>query len=574
MISIVRRSLRRVFVLHCLTAMCLQTLPVSASQGSLNTRELSAMQTAYRAAGLEGEAAVDVVLRRFTFGAQPGERSQVLASGLPTWFSGQLDAAFADTPLETRLQALDALAVSDDELMAVHPSFSALAAHIRRYYPGVLPPADQPVVDFSEVSAKLAAFAGEHGLRRIEDSLLPQVEAQKLLHARYSRNQLREVMVDFWANHFYASTANFGSRAWVLSFEQNVLRPHALGSFEALLQATLKHPAMLEYYGFDAEPSTLAVGQSLMALRTDSEHKPKPVVVGEAAPSVADAQATLAIIDRERDLILRREFWPNTGPNLALARSLLTLHTLGPGADVKDQDIRAAARVLTGWTVFPQGADARWFAVDSSRLEPLGFVHRGSFWFRADQHDPGVKTLLGVTYADGDGLQEGEDMLRMLAEHPDTARHIAGKLVRHFAGAHADDELVQKLAGVFLDTGGDIRALLATLVSEPAFWRAAAAADAVKPPFRLVVSALRHTGAEVGEGAALASWLARLGQPLYAFKDPSGYPSDGSYWLDQGAVINRFRFARALMTGEIDGVRLPRGKASVESLAGPGFQYF
>ncbi len=553
--------------LLCLFAFSVASSASDRPYGSPTDYSLADMSVAYQAAGLTDEQAAAILLSRFTFGARPGDREAVLERGLPHWLAQQLEANLPDHALAARLEPYDALGFSDAELTATYPSFSAAAAHIRRFYPGVLPPRDEPVVDFSVISAKLGAFAQEHGMRRMEDSLLPQVEGQKLIFTLYSRNQLREVMVDFWANHFYASTANFGSRGWVLSFERDVLRRHALGHFETLLQASAKHPAMLEYYGFDARPGSLAAGQSFKDQHVrELRHRPG----GEAA--IAAGEAVIAHIDDERDLILKREFWSKTGPNEAMARSLLTLQTLGPDAGVSDEDIREAARVLTGWTVFPRGADKRWFDVDLSRTEPLGFVRQGNFWFRADHHDPRPKTVLGRTFDGEAGVGQGERLLGMLASEPATATHLATRLVRHFAGENAGDPLIARVADAFRASGGDIEVVLTSLVTSTDFWRNAAADEMVKTPFRLVVSALRASGAEVEDTAALAAWVTRLGQPLYAYQDPSGYPRSSSYWLDGGAMVKRFQFTRALAEESIEGVSLPRGKPAALAFASPEFQ--
>lgn len=537
------------------------------SQDSPADYSLAHMSTAYEAAGLSDEQAATILLSRFTFGARPGDQEAVLEHGLPQWFALQLEANQPDSALTKKLEPYDALKLSDAELAALYPSFSAAIAHMRRFHPGILPPRDEPVIDFSVISAALGVFAQEHGMRRMEDSLLPQVAGQKLLFTLYSQNQLREVMVDFWANHFYTSTANFGSRGWVLSFERDVLRPHALGHFEPLLQASAKHPAMLDYYSFDAQPSTLAGGQSFKDQRVQSLRQQAR---GEAV--IAAGEAVIAEIDDERDLILQQKFWPETGPNEAMARSLLTLQTLGPEAGLDDEDIREAARVLTGWTVFPQGADERWFDVDLSQTEPLGFVRQGNFWFRADQHDPHPKTVLGKTFDDAAGVEQGERLLSMLANEPATARHLATQLVRHFAGEQASAPLIDRVTEAFRVSDGDMEVVLTALVTSADFWRNAAASEKVKTPFRLVVSALRATAAEVEDTAALTAWMTRLGQPLYAYQDPSGYPQTATYWLDGGAMVKRFQFIHALTEGSIEGVSLSHDDPTALAFASPAFQ--
>ena len=86
----------------------------------------------------------------------------------------------------------------------------------------------------------------EMGYRSPRD-LSNQLLSQKLLRAVYSENQLSELLVDFWFNHFNVSVEHGQARVHVLSYERDAIRPNALGSFRELLGATARHPAMLLY---------------------------------------------------------------------------------------------------------------------------------------------------------------------------------------------------------------------------------------------------------------------------------------------------------------------------------------
>jgi len=545
-------------------------LPTAKNTGSTAASpSLTQMPAAYTQAGLESVQAANILLDRFTFGARPGDFEAVLKQGLPQWFAAQLHAAQPESTLQTKLADIDTFRMSDAEIMATFPSFSAATAHIRRFYPGVLPPRDEPVVDFTLIANKLAEFAKTHNMHRMEDRLLPELYGQKILHAVYAQNQLQEVMVDFWQNHFFTSTSNFGSRGWVLGFERDVLRPAALTHFTQLLQNSTKHPAMLEYYRHDARPTELEQQQTLMAVNALEVHKRKPLVADKI---INRAKDILHQIDSEYDLIVKRQFWANTGPNLARARSLLELQTLGPNAKTAEADILATARILTGWTVFPYGASDQWFAVNMADAEPLGFVRQDSLWFRADHHDAGEKVVLGHHFAAGQGVDEGERLLNLLAEHPDTAHHIARKLVARFAGDTASPALVDKLASAYRTSSGDIKTLLTALVTAPEFWQAAARHNKLKPPFYYAISALRAKQVDIQSTQTTVDWITRMGQPLYGYQEPTGYPEEDSYWLDTGSLLARIGFAHQLEQEKINGVAITGSNTPVLSVTDPDFQ--
>src|SRR5690606_10246515 len=143
------------------------------------------------------------------------------------------------------------------------------------------------------------------------------------------------------------------------------------------------------------------------------------------AALVARAKSEIVAMEYEEDLVLSREFWPRTGPNLEYARALVTLQTLGPAADGTAQELDGVARAFTGWTTMPVGPSDRWFARGLKDVFELGFVRDGSFLFRADHHDARTKVIFGQLYPAGGGVDEGERVLDYLAAHPSTARHLA-----------------------------------------------------------------------------------------------------------------------------------------------------
>ena len=515
----------------------------------------------YREVDLNDRRAAEILLDRFTFGARPGDVERLLDQGLDTWWASQLEGSRPGADLERALAKLPATGMTQAEVAATYPGFSMVSAHARRYH-DILPPRDEPVMDFSIIRERLERFAEEQGFERDEEVLFPQIRGQKLLHALLSESQLREVLTDLWQGHFHAGLSSFDARLWLISFEQSALRPHALGRFGSLLAAAMRHPVMLEHLKRAALPATLTPGESLMAQRIEGLRSDPSRDADDTLDLLRTAESTLAALDEERDLILAREFWAASGPNEELARTLLTLYTLGSRAAHSDADVRDVARVLTGWTAHPRGATVQWFAQDFAPLRPLGFVAERGLLFRADQHDAGAKRILGRDYGPGGGIEEGEQLLAQLAARPETARHIATKLTARFASEDVPERIVAPLADRFESSGGDLGETLSVLVDLPEFWEVARRRAKVKSPFEYTVSTLRALGAEVDASEQLCAWCARMGEPLYGFLESTGYPESGAYWLDPAAVLQRLRFARALASGELRGVRLPSRESS------------
>jgi uncharacterized protein (DUF1800 family) len=229
------------------------------------------------------------------------------------------------------------------------------------------------------------------------------------------------------------------------------------------------------------------------------------------------------------------------GLNENYARELMELHTLGVDGGYTQQDVVEVARAFTGWTTYMSA--------------------RATFEFRPYVHDPGSKVVLGRTLAGGRGMEDGLDVLHMLARHPATARHVATKLVRHFVADDPPPELVQELERVFLATDGDLKQVTRALFESDAFYQREYYQAKVKRPFEFVASAVRLTGlSNVAQlpGASLelglfAFPLYAMGHLPYAGSAPTGYPSSANEWVSAGAMIGRMDFAWKLTEGNIGG---------------------
>ncbi len=223
-------------------------------------------------------------------------------------------------------------------------------------------------------------------------------------------------------------------------------------------------------------------------------------------------------------------------PNENYARELMELHTLGVDGGYTQRDVMEMARALTGWTV----KEHFW---------------RGQFTFNEGMHDAGGKQILDMRIEPA-GQREAEQVLERLALHPATARHLAWKLVQRFVNDDPSRELdlVGKVAASFLRTGGDMRAVLRTLLMDGLLGREGSLPVKLKRPLDFVASALRQVGAQSDGGRPLHQALARMGQPLFGWPTPDGPPDRAEAWM--GGLMARWRFAAALAFNELGGTRV------------------
>ncbi|NRD63044.1 DUF1800 domain-containing protein [Corallococcus exiguus] len=336
----------------------------------------------------------------------------------------------------------------------------------------------------------------------------------RVLRAVESPRQLEEVLVDFWFNHFNVSEDKGAVKWLATSYERDAIRPHVFGTFRELLGATAHHPAMLFY--LDNWRSTRE-GLSQEELRHPRRFRRQAAMMEDAEEE--------------------EEAKPKLGLNENYARELLELHTLGVDGGYTQDDVREVARCFTGWSI------------RQPRKDP-GFI------FRKVAHDAGSKVVLGQVIPAGGGEKDGERVLDLLASHPATARHVARKLAQRFVADEPPPELVERVAKVFLDTKGDLRAVYRALFQSPEFQSPQARAAKVKTPFEYVVSALRATNAQVEVTPRLLRHLALMGEPLYRAPAPTGFPEVAEPWVNSGALVARLNFGLDLVGGRLPGARV------------------
>jgi len=228
------------------------------------------------------------------------------------------------------------------------------------------------------------------------------------------------------------------------------------------------------------------------------------------------------------------------GLNENLAREIMELHTLGVRSGYSQTDVTEFARALTGWTV--DGPDQQGAQAPGNSI---------GFLFRRQTHEPGVRTILGKTYAQL-GVDQARAALSDFARAPQTARHVATKLARHFAGDTPPSALVDRLAAAFTQSDGDLKALYITLIDSQEAW--APQPLKFKTPWEWTVSALRGLGRTDVDRIKVEDVQQKLGQPVWKPGSPAGWDDVAASWAASDALMRRVEIAQrfAGQAGTID----------------------
>jgi uncharacterized protein (DUF1800 family) len=513
-------------------------------------------------------------LDRLTFGPRPGDVERVKRIGLKKWLDQQLhpDRLSENPVLEAQLQILESLRMTPLEALQHYPSQQTIRAIANGKQPmpddlllrasierlitrykvkqaeaaGLDTPAPdanaelEPVRALDEVlsPAELVTVRGNNGEKkrellesmppeRIEDMLVAMNQGErtklfgpapssirreimllngpqqvvaydlldsKMLRAVESTQQLAEELDDFWFNHFNVYYDKGSDRFLIPQYEREAIRPHVLGQFRDLLEATAKSPAML--YFLDNFESVRA--------DIDANNKKRKV---------------------------------KRGLNENYGRELMELHTLGVNGGYTQKDVTEVARCFTGWTIKDPKRD-------------------GGFLYDDKLHDKGEKIVLGNVIAAGGGIDDGEQVLDILARHPATAHFISRELAQHFVADNPPEALVNRMAQTFLSTNGSIREVMKTMLNSKEFWSQGAYRAKLKSPFEMVASSARALDAHVIDGWGLANQVGKLGEPLYRKLEPTGYSNLSSEWVNSAALLGRMNFALQLAQNHVESVKV------------------
>jgi uncharacterized protein (DUF1800 family) len=407
-------------------------------------------------------------LNRVSFGATTSSAGELGHEGQAAFLQSQLHPGATRLPEAISAQ-IDALTISQSSMVQLATDLES-----RRRDADALKDPDQK---------KTAQQAYQQELNRLGR----EAQTRSLLRDVYSNNQLQEQMTWFWMNHFNVHMYKSNIRVLVGDYEEHAIRAHALGRFRDLLEATVRHPAMLRYL--------------------DNEQN--------AAGHI----------------------------NENFARELMELHTLGVDGGYTQRDVQELARILTGVGVN--------FGPNAPKLKPelqRYYVRDGLFEFNPARHDFGDKQFLGHTIHGG-GMAEVDSALDILAREPATARFISRQLALYFVSDEPTAALVERMSATYRARDGDIAAVLATLFESPEF-RASLGAK-FKDPLHYVVSAVRlaYDQKPILNAQPMNNWLNRMGEPLYAHETPDGYPLTQVAWASPGQMTTRFEIAKAIGSG-------------------------
>jgi uncharacterized protein (DUF1800 family) len=517
-------------------------------------------------------------LERLTFGPRPGDIEKVLSTGFDNWLEQQLNPAqIPDPVLEGRLAGYRTLRMSPRETAQNFPTGQMIREAADKKRPMPSDPVQfglweflvdkyneqqknnaanaQPTPTPDEAAQKASTQAGQDAARHLADMLISlpkanrmpalmklpiydrlalvqhtpgdmrgrltndfspaeretwfamngptgvvvgELQQAKVLRAIYGERQLEEVMTDFWFNHFNVFINKDQDQYFVTSYERDAIRANALGKFHDLLVAVAKSPAMLYYLD-----NWVSIGPNSQAAGNRPGQAPNPNA-------------------------------PVKGLNENYGRELMELHTLGVDGGYTQADVTQVARVFTGWTVQPM--DQGW-----------GFV------FDPKRHDPGEKVVMGKSIAEN-GINEGLEVLDLLAKSPATARFISTKLARRFVADDPPPALVEAMAQKFLSSDGDVKEVLRTMVHSKEFWSPDVYRKKVKTPLEFVASAVRATGTQVQNPFPIVQALSKMGMPLYQMQPPTGYSTRSDAWMNSEALLARLNFSVTLTSGGMGGV--------------------
>jgi uncharacterized protein (DUF1800 family) len=496
------------------------------------------------------------VLNRLGFGPRPGDIERVAKVGVREYIDQQLHPeAIDDSACDALLPKLETQSLSGPQLTMAY--FADIRNFIEKQRAAGGMSEDMKLrygIDLGKNDTTQAATPApapkspkemmEDAPKRVSVRALGELQTAKVVRAVMSERQLQEVLVDFWSNHFNIDTRKDECRTLKVLDDRETIRPHVLGKFRELLGASAHSAAMLTYL--------------------DNKENSKPREL-----SVLEQKIRAAAVEK---LVGFKAIYPDDKPkmdgglNENYGREILELHTLGVDGGYTQKDVQEVARCFTGWGI-----------------QPL----KGGFAFDPRRHDNDEKMVLGVTIPAGGGEKDGEQVLDLIARHPATAHHIAFKLCQRFISDAPPRSAVDRVAGVFTQTQGDLREVVKSIITSDEFFAAEARRSKVKSPFEFAVSSVRIVGAtmtldEPGgfervrwtmEGAAMLgfgvdftnglprkslNWrIHDMGQPLFGYAAPTGWPEDSQKWVSAGALISRLNFALDLVSGRVVGLNFP-----------------
>jgi len=587
------------------SAVCISALLVSAFAYGQKPSEPS--KTKFDSRQIKSDEKIIHLLNRFGFGPRPGDIEIVKKIGFNAYVEQQLNPEkIDDSKVDAKLSGLTSLKMAPADiaemernvllanrnLVQLQQSMAARGAMAGSdAIQGAIGAAQSGTPQSLSLQIKKGAevlqsatpeerklIAEGRAARIAQQRAGSDIVINKIVRATESNRQLNEVLVDFWSNHFNIDASKV--RAAKLIDDQQVIRPHVLGKFRDLLKASANSAAMMIYLDNAQSVAPPTSAKQIAAFPGRNNFTIEQI---RAAAERGNAQAKQVLSRIEARVkstgeteeaafkaiqALLPAAAPRAGLNENYARELMELHTLGVDGGYTQKDVTEVARCLTGWGI-------------------KGGRYSGEFEFHPRLHDQGEKQVLGTTIPANGGISDGEKVLEILATHPSTMRYISTKLCRRFVCDDPPKSIVDKCVETWKKTDGDIREIMKTIAYSKEFTSRSAYMSKIKSPFEYVVSSIRAVGGQIdvdpfgGGTTALASMrptppppiniftqngggqinprftagqIGLLGEPIFNYGFPTGYPEDSSKWVSSGALIGRINFAINLVNKRINDV--------------------
>lgn len=430
-----------------------------------------------------------IALNRITYGAIPSDIDKVKKIGLLKFIDEQLNP-------------------TDDEGEIVKTKLATITLPIK--YPekaGVYPAVDEDrlLLLINAPQEKLWDLMQHDTPYQEKGRPFEEIKIASWIRAVYSPWQLKEVMVEFWHNHFNV-TANSDLKISLTFpvYDRDVIRKNCFGNFRTFLEAVAKSTAMLYYldnFSSKASPANENFARELFELHT-----------------------------------LGSDFYFN---NLYNRWREVPGALEGKPIGYIDEDVYEAARAFTGWTVADNAGIGR-----GDKL-PNG----GAFYYYDGWHDNYQKRVLGVEFDPNQPpMADGLKVLDLVAYHPATAKNICKKLCRRFIADEPPQRVINGAVKVWTHnqkSPDQIKETIRYILSTKEF--TSAETQKVKRPFELLASMFRVTGADFTPNASLTGYLAQMGYQHYQWPSPTGHPDKSSYWLSSNAMLARWNAAAGLL---------------------------
>lgn len=435
-------------------------------------------------------------MNRLAFGPRPGDAAALAAKGLSQWLDEQLAPDdSADQPCNSRIKSAllritydaghdrDVIWQKTDELRPLSTLDKPLAAV-------------WPLTDWSK------PMAYDERVRPFRE-----VSAATWIRAVYSRWQLREVLVDFWHNHFNVNAdVDVVAQVAFPAYDRDVIRRNCFGNFRQMVEAVATSVPMLRYLNnasSRASPANENFARELFELHT-----------------LGAANYLNSLYNRWRDV-------PGT--------------LEGKPTGYIDEDVYEAARAFTGWTY----AGGQWVR-DQENLP-----NTGDFTYVDAWHDNYQKRVLGVDFDPYQPpMADGRKVLDLLVDHPGTAQHLCTKLCVRILADDPPKPVIDRAVAVWTknrNSPDQIAQTIRAIVLSGEF--ASTWGCKVKRPLEFVASLLRATQVDFNPDNGFLWNMDQTMQHLFRWPTPVGHPDTMNFWTSATVMLNRWDFPTNMLRG-------------------------